>query len=181
MKQVLIKKGKAIVEEVPAPSVERGTVLVETAYSCISIGTEMAGVKEGSKSLIQRAIENPEYVATAARMAVEQGIRRTLSIVRGVLESGNPTGYSASGTVIQVGEEITDIQIGEPETEPAEVVFEGFRQLSREFFVAARQVEERVQLAAKKVVNPGYNNLGQALLDLFSPVDPLGPHKGVDQ
>jgi predicted dehydrogenase/threonine dehydrogenase-like Zn-dependent dehydrogenase len=113
MKQVLIKKGKAIVEEVPTPSVERGTVLVETAYSCISIGTEMAGVKEGSKSLIQRAIENPEYVATAARMAFEQGIRRTLSIVRGVLESGNPTGYSASGTVIRIGEGITDIHIGD--------------------------------------------------------------------
>jgi len=113
MKQVLIKKGKAIVEEVPAPSVERGTVLVETAYSCISIGTEMAGVKEGSKSLIQRAIENPEYVTTAARMAFEQGIRRTISIVRGVLESGNPTGYSASGTVIRIGEGITDIHIGD--------------------------------------------------------------------
>src|SRR4030042_3651153 len=113
MKQVLIKRGKAVVEEVPAPSVGRGTVLVETAYSCISIGTEMAGVKEGSKSLIQRAIENPEYVATAARMAFEQGIRMTLSIVRGILESGNPTGYSASGTVIRIGEGITDIHIGD--------------------------------------------------------------------
>lgn len=113
MKQVLIKKGKAIVEEVPAPAVERGTVLVETAYSCISIGTEMSGIKEGSKPLIQRAIENPEQVVRAAKMAFEQGIGRTLSVVRGMLESGNPTGYSAAGTVIQVGEEITDIQIGD--------------------------------------------------------------------
>lgn len=113
MKQVLIKRGKAVVEEVPAPSVGRGTVLVETAYSCISIGTEMAGVKEGSKPLIQRAMENPEQVVMAARMAVEQGIGRTFSVVRGVLESGNPTGYSASGPVIRIGEEVTDVQIGD--------------------------------------------------------------------
>jgi len=113
MKQVLIKRGKAVVEEVPAPSVGKGTVLVETAYSCISIGTEMAGVKEGSKPLIQRAMENPEQVVMAARMAVEQGIGRTLSVVRGVLESGNPTGYSASGTVIRIGEDVADVQTGD--------------------------------------------------------------------
>jgi len=68
--KLLIKKGKAIVEEIPTPFVERGTVLVETAYSCISIGTEMSGVKEGSKPIIQRAIEHPEYVAMAAKMAL---------------------------------------------------------------------------------------------------------------
>jgi len=113
MKQVLIKKGEVIVEEVPSPSVERGTVLVETACSCISIGTEMSGIKEGTKSLIRRAVEHPEYVAAAAKMAIQQGIGRTISVVKGVLESGNPTGYSASGTVIEVGEGITDIEKGE--------------------------------------------------------------------
>ncbi|MDH4233141.1 MAG: bi-domain-containing oxidoreductase [Nitrospirota bacterium] len=113
MKQVLIKRGQAIVEEVPSPKVEAGHVLVETEYSCISIGTEMSGVKEGAKSLLQRAIEHPEQVVLAARMAVEQGIGRTLSVVRGVLESGYPTGYSAAGTVREVGAGITDFKIGD--------------------------------------------------------------------
>ncbi len=113
MKQVLIKRGQAIIEEVPPPKVDAGYVLVETGYSCISIGTEMSGVKEGSKSLLRRALENPDQVALAARMVLDQGIGRTLSAVRGALESGYPTGYSAAGTVREVGEGITDVQVGD--------------------------------------------------------------------
>jgi predicted dehydrogenase/threonine dehydrogenase-like Zn-dependent dehydrogenase len=113
MKQVLIKKGTAVVEEIPAPRVEQGSVLVETAYSCISIGTEISGIREGSKPLIQRAIEQPEHVIKTAKMAIEQGVGRTFSVVKGVLESGHPMGYSAAGTVIQVGEGINDIRNGE--------------------------------------------------------------------
>lgn len=113
MKQVLIKKGQIIVEDVPSPKVDKGTVLVETVYSCISIGTEMMGVKEGSKPIVRRAIENPEYVAMAVKMALQQGIGRTLSVVKGVLESGNPTGYSAAGIVREVGEGVDDITVGD--------------------------------------------------------------------
>lgn len=113
MKQVLIKKGQVIVEDVPSPKACKGTVLVETAYSCISIGTEMSGVKEGSKPIIQRAMENPEHVAMAVKMALQQGIGRTLSVVKGALESGNPTGYSAAGNVLETGEGVADIGIGD--------------------------------------------------------------------
>lgn len=45
MKQVLIKNGSAVVEDVPAPHVEAGAVLVEVEYSCISVGTEMSGLR----------------------------------------------------------------------------------------------------------------------------------------
>jgi predicted dehydrogenase/threonine dehydrogenase-like Zn-dependent dehydrogenase len=113
MKQVLIKRGQALVEEIPSPKVEAGHVLVETEYSCISIGTEMSGLKEGSKSLLQRAIEHPEQVVLAARMVIDQGIGRTMSVIRGALETGNPTGYSAAGTVREAGEGIKDIQAGD--------------------------------------------------------------------
>jgi predicted dehydrogenase/threonine dehydrogenase-like Zn-dependent dehydrogenase len=113
VRQILIKKGEAVVEEVPAPLVEKDTILVQVTYSCISIGTEMSGVKEGSKSLVRRAIENPDQVAQAARMALEQGIGRTFTTVKGALESGSPTGYSAAGKVIEVGETIHDVQVGD--------------------------------------------------------------------
>ena len=45
MKQVLLKQGGVVVEEVPAPQATPGRVLVRTAYSCISVGTEMSGDK----------------------------------------------------------------------------------------------------------------------------------------
>ena len=55
MKQVLIRQGVAVVEEVPAPKVEPGTVLVQVENSCISIGTEMSGLKMSGASLWKRA------------------------------------------------------------------------------------------------------------------------------
>ena len=47
MKQLIIKKGIAINEEVPAPVIQDGFVLIKVAYSCISAGTEMSGVETG--------------------------------------------------------------------------------------------------------------------------------------
>ena len=57
MKQVLIKKGQAVVEEVPSPQVEENKVLVKVISSCISIGTEMSGVRNSGTPLWKRASE----------------------------------------------------------------------------------------------------------------------------
>ncbi|UJB69465.1 bi-domain-containing oxidoreductase [Acaryochloris sp. 'Moss Beach'] len=113
MKQVLIKQGQAVVEDVPAPLVEANTVLVQVHHSCISTGTEMSGLKTSSVPLWQRAIRHPEKIKKVVDMALEQGISRTSSIVQGKLESGEPTGYSATGTVIAVGSNIDDLQMGD--------------------------------------------------------------------
>lgn len=43
MKQIIIRKGNIEVDEVPAPLVEPGTVLVQVDHSCISIGTGIIG------------------------------------------------------------------------------------------------------------------------------------------
>jgi hypothetical protein len=42
MKQVILKQGQAVVENIPAPIVEPGTILVQVSHSCISAGTEMS-------------------------------------------------------------------------------------------------------------------------------------------
>jgi len=42
MKQVLVKKGQILIEDVPPPLVDKGSVLVEVKYSLISAGTETA-------------------------------------------------------------------------------------------------------------------------------------------
>ena len=42
MKQVTLRGGEAIVEEVPAPCLNPGQVLVKVAWSCVSPGTELA-------------------------------------------------------------------------------------------------------------------------------------------
>ncbi|HEY3375062.1 MAG TPA: bi-domain-containing oxidoreductase [Candidatus Aquicultor sp.] len=113
MKQVLIKQGQAIVEEIPAPQVEPGTVLVQVDHSCISVGTEMSGVKVSAMPLWKRALKQPQNVKKAFQMVATQGLAHTRSVVEGKLSAGSPTGYSATGIVLEVGEGIDDIQPGD--------------------------------------------------------------------
>jgi len=113
MKQVIIKQGKATLEEVPAPKIELGTVLVQVNHSCISIGTEMSGVKVSGTPLWKRALKQPENVKKVVQMATTQGLSKTRSVISGKLEAGNPTGYSATGIVLEVGADIDDLQPGD--------------------------------------------------------------------
>lgn len=113
MKQVLIRQGGAVVEEVPAPQVEPGTLLVAVNHSCISVGTEMSGVTHSGTSLWRRALKDPWKVRKAVEMAMTRGIAHTRSVVKGELEAGSPTGYSAAGTVIAVGDDVTAFRVGD--------------------------------------------------------------------
>lgn len=113
MKQVLIKGGSAIVEEVPSPAVGRRNVLVRVTHSCISVGTEMAGVRMSGLPLYQRALKQPENVKRVLEMVRDQGIKRTLDRVQGKLSAGSPTGYSAAGVVIEVGADVEGFSVGD--------------------------------------------------------------------
>ena len=113
MKQVLIRQGRATVEEVPAPLVEPGMVLVRVDHSCISVGTEMSGVRASGTPLWKKALRQPERVRQVARMALADGVARTRQAVEGQLGQAQATGYSAAGTVLEVGEGIDDLLPGD--------------------------------------------------------------------
>jgi predicted dehydrogenase/threonine dehydrogenase-like Zn-dependent dehydrogenase len=113
LKQVLIRQGKAVVEQVPVPQLEAGTVLVQVDHSCISIGTELSGLKMSGAPLWKRALKQPENVKKVLQMVASSGLSRTRSVVSGRLAAGTPTGYSAAGTVLKVGEGISDLQPGD--------------------------------------------------------------------
>ena len=68
MKQVIVKKGTAVVEEVPIPMVHDGMVLVQNMYSTISVGTEMSSITNTGKTLWKRALENPSEVKKAVKI-----------------------------------------------------------------------------------------------------------------
>ncbi|PIK15121.1 Gfo/Idh/MocA family oxidoreductase [Halobacteriovorax sp. JY17] len=113
MKQVVIKGGGAVVEKVPTPQLEAGTVLVEVQASCISIGTEMSGVKTSALPLWKRAMRQPENVKKVFESVAQQGMNRTMSLVKGKLSAGNATGYSAAGKIVAVGAGVEGLFLGD--------------------------------------------------------------------
>ena len=113
MKQVLIRQGQAVIEDVPTPMVEPGTLLVQVYNSCISIGTEMSSVRATGLPLWQRALKQPQNVKKVFQMVAAQGVTKTKGLIYGKLSAGQATGYSAAGVVLQVGEGVHDIEPGD--------------------------------------------------------------------
>jgi predicted dehydrogenase/threonine dehydrogenase-like Zn-dependent dehydrogenase len=113
MQQVLIQKGQVSVEDVPAPQVEPGTVLIAVSHSCISVGTELSVIRSGVKPLWKKALEQPDKVTKIINMALTDGMSKTRNRVQSTLSVENPTGYSLAGTVIEAGEGIFDIRPGD--------------------------------------------------------------------
>jgi predicted dehydrogenase/threonine dehydrogenase-like Zn-dependent dehydrogenase len=113
MKQVFIKKGKVLIEDVPAPLVEENSVLVEVAYSVISTGTELSGVKKTEESLINKALKNPKKVKKVIDFLKGKGIKKTVDVIKSQSGGILTPGYSCSGYVIQVGKNVSDIKKGD--------------------------------------------------------------------
>jgi len=113
MKQVFIRKGKAVLEEVAAPVGSSKTILVQVMYSCISVGTEMSGVRMSGTPLWKRALQQPEQVKNVLEKIGKEGLRKTKGAVSRKLAEGIAPGYSAAGIVLEVGEDIRDIKVGD--------------------------------------------------------------------
>ncbi|BFH64121.1 bi-domain-containing oxidoreductase [Paenibacillus azoreducens] len=113
MNQVIIRQGSAVVEQIPAPEIREGTVLVQVDHSCISIGTEISGLQTSGVPLWKRAVQQPDKVRKLMQIAAAQGLSHTRNMLKVKMGSGQPSGYSAAGTVIEVGAGITDLKAGD--------------------------------------------------------------------
>jgi predicted dehydrogenase/threonine dehydrogenase-like Zn-dependent dehydrogenase len=113
MKQVIIKKGAAVVEDVPMPTVTQGLVLVKNMYSTISVGTEMSSIVNTAKPLWKRALENPAEAKKAMKILTDQGYMKTSQLIKGRIDAGNAVGYSSAGMVLEVGSGVTGFEAGD--------------------------------------------------------------------
>jgi len=83
--------GKVELEEVAAPTIRARTVLVPTAFSLISAGTERMKVLEA---------------------VTRDGVAATYEKLMNHLKTPVPLGYSLAGTVADVGEGVAEFRIG---------------------------------------------------------------------
>ena len=115
MKQVLqhARTGEITVEEVPAPQLLPGCVLVRVAASVVSAGTERASSEFARKTLLQKAQSRPDLVREVISKVQRDGIFSAIQAVRSRLDQPQNPGYSSAGTVVAVGDGVTDIQPGD--------------------------------------------------------------------
>jgi predicted dehydrogenase/threonine dehydrogenase-like Zn-dependent dehydrogenase len=115
MRQILqqARTGEIGVLDVPAPKLLPGCVLVRMAASLVSAGTERASCEFASKSLLQKASARPDLVREVISKVRRDGLFSAVAAVRSRLDLPNALGYSSSGTVIGVGEGVTDLNVGD--------------------------------------------------------------------
>ncbi|MEU2724133.1 bi-domain-containing oxidoreductase [Streptomyces smyrnaeus] len=115
MKQVVqnYKSGELALLDVPVPGCKPGGVLVRSAYSLISTGTELMKVSEAGMSMVGKARSRPDQVAKVVQSVATNGVPATYRKVMGKLDSYTPLGYSLCGVVEQVGTGIEDVKVGD--------------------------------------------------------------------
>jgi predicted dehydrogenase/threonine dehydrogenase-like Zn-dependent dehydrogenase len=115
MKQIAqnYKTGELTLLDVPAPSCRPGGVLVRTAYSVISAGTELMKVSEGKLSLLGKARARPDQLKKVLQAVKQQGFATTYRKVMNRLDSYTPLGYSLSGTIVELGPDADGFHIGQ--------------------------------------------------------------------
>jgi predicted dehydrogenase/threonine dehydrogenase-like Zn-dependent dehydrogenase len=115
VKQVVqnYKSGELALLDVEVPACKPGGVLVRTAYSLISTGTEMMKVSEASLSLVGKAKARPDQVAKVMQSVAANGLGATYRKAMNKLDSYTPLGYSLCGVVEEVGAGIHDVAVGD--------------------------------------------------------------------
>jgi len=115
MKQIIqdLNNGHTILEEVPAPFIKSGHILIQTTRSLVSLGTERMLVEFGKSNLFQKAMQQPDKVKEVLNKVKTDGLKPTINAVFNKLGQPLPLGYCNAGKVIAVGKGVDDISIGD--------------------------------------------------------------------
>jgi polar amino acid transport system substrate-binding protein len=115
MKQLTqqLKSGIMEILEVPCPALNKGQILVRNHYSLISAGTEGKTVSDARKGYIAKARSRQKEVKMVLDLIKTQGIKATYDLVMNKLEAPSPLGYSCTGEIIAVADDVRDLKPGD--------------------------------------------------------------------
>jgi predicted dehydrogenase/threonine dehydrogenase-like Zn-dependent dehydrogenase len=112
MKQVL-RKGfsEVVVEDIPAPILRKGSVLVAPLYSLISSGTESADLH--TEGIVHEILERPSQLRALTDVAAAYGVVPTIREALGKFQDRVVIGYSGAGAIIEKDPAIMDLERGD--------------------------------------------------------------------
>lgn len=115
MKQIIqdLKKGNTILEEVPAPQVRSGQVLIRTSRTLVSLGTERMLVEFGKASYLDKAKQQPDKVKMVFDKVKTDGLKPTYESVVNKLNQPLPLGYCNVGEIVELGKGVTEFKVGD--------------------------------------------------------------------
>jgi predicted dehydrogenase len=115
MKQVVqnIRKGRTEIVEIPVPKPPPGAVLVRTAASVVSVGTERMVVEFAARSLLGKARSRPDLVRQVLQKARREGVLSAVDAAFKRLSQPMALGYSSAGTVVESGEGVGEFHPGD--------------------------------------------------------------------
>ena len=113
MKQVLqnLSDGETLLVEVPVPKVQKGQVLVRTAATLVSSGTERMLMEFGKASYLDKARQQPDKVKQILSKVKTDGLFATYQRVKSKLDQPVPLGYCNAGIVVD--SDVPDFQPGD--------------------------------------------------------------------
>jgi predicted dehydrogenase/threonine dehydrogenase-like Zn-dependent dehydrogenase len=186
MLQVVQSLGTGTTEvlEVPDPAVRSGALLIATAASLVSAGTERMLVEFGRSNLLEKARQQPEKVRMVLDRVRTDGLLTTIDAVRSKLDQPIAVGYCNVGRVIEVGHGVQGFVAGDlvvsngPHAEivrvPANLcarVPQGVDEQAAAFTVAASVALQGIRLAAPTIGETfaviGLGLLGQLAVQLL--------------
>ena len=115
MKQLVqsVRNGAVNVVDVPPPQLAGPGVLVQTAVSLISSGTERAFTEFAKSSALSKARARPDLVKQVLQKVRRDGVLGAMTATLDQLDRPVTPGYACSGTVIAVARGVDDIRVGD--------------------------------------------------------------------
>ena len=115
MKQILqdMANGALSVVEAPAPSATKNNIVINTATTLISAGTERMLVDFGKANLIDKARSQPDKVKMVLEKVQTDGLMTTVDAVKSKLAQPLPLGYCNVGVVESVGLGAESFKVGD--------------------------------------------------------------------